>query len=74
MIDQTSDNLKSVIGSGSDAEEEKTGGALPEEMSFATEIRSLIIRDKLRLKDSIEKAEYMIRATQIKSNLQCSIQ
>ncbi|MCK9603695.1 MAG: hypothetical protein M0R66_04970 [Candidatus Omnitrophica bacterium] len=32
-------------------------------------IRELVVRDKLRLIDSIEKADYMVRVAQIKSNL-----
>jgi len=62
-IDQASDSVRTMVVGG------EVEGAAGEDMPFATTIRELVVRDKLRLVDSVEKADYMTRVAQIKSNL-----
>lgn len=68
-VDQATDSVKGIVGSEDERKEaEKVGGA-PDSFEFMTRIRDLVLRDKLRLIDSVEKADYMIRVTQLKGNL-----
>ena len=75
-IDQASDSIRGVTG-GEGGVEDKEGmevfggvaGGISEEWEPLTQIRDLVIRDKLKLIDSIEKADYMVRVSRLKSNL-----
>lgn len=82
-IDQASDSIKTMIVGGDVEESDFMGSGIAgggvdggidggddnDSSPMRVTIRDLVVRDKLKLVDSVEKADYMVRVAQLKGNL-----